>query len=179
MNLVLDTSSLLSLELMGILDDAFSIAEVYITNIVENELKEIASFKDEKSKIARRILKHVQKGNIKSFEVKEEVFSKHISRNVDLGEASCLALCILKKIPFLITDDADAAYYLGGIAMQNGIKLRICVAVLMELIKSNKIGREEGKIKLEDLIKKRGWEGGVLEVLVRRYLEDDAAGHYV
>jgi predicted DNA-binding protein (UPF0278 family) len=80
MNLVLDTSSLLSLELMGVLDDAFSIAEVYITNIVENELKEIASFKDEKSKIARRILKHVQKGNIKSFEVKEEVFSKYISK---------------------------------------------------------------------------------------------------
>lgn len=69
---------------------------------------------------------------------------------MDAGEASCLALCIMKKIPFLITDDADAAYSLGKIAMQKEIKIRICVAILIELIK------------------KRSWEGGVLEVLTKK-----------
>ncbi len=174
MKIVADTSSLLSLEYMSILDDALGIVEVCITDIVEDELKEIASFNDDKSKIAKKILNNINKGNIKSFHVKNDSFSKYLSRDVDSGEASCLALCISEKIRFLITDDADAAYYLGRIAMQNGIELRICVAVLIELIKSNKISKSEGKFKLENLVKKRGWEGGVLEVLVKRYFEDDA-----
>ena len=43
MKIVVDTSSLLSLEFMGILEDSFEITEVHITNTVEAELKEIAS----------------------------------------------------------------------------------------------------------------------------------------
>lgn len=48
MKIVVDTSSLLSLEFMGILEESFEITDVYITNTVEAELKEIASYKDEK-----------------------------------------------------------------------------------------------------------------------------------
>ncbi len=168
MKIVADTSSLLSLEFMEILEDAFDVTEVYITDIVEEELKEIASFKDEKSGAAKRILRRVQDGKIRCFKVKSESFSKYISRSVDAGEASCLALCISEKIPFLITDDADAAYYLGRIAMQKGIEIRICAAVLMELIKVKRISISKAKSKLEELITKRGWEGGVLEVLVKK-----------
>jgi len=174
MKIVVDTSSLLSLEFMGILEDSFEITEIHITNTVEAELKEIAGYNDEKSHMAKNVLKLVSGGKIKCINIKNEAFSKHLSRNVDAGEASCLALCILENISLLITDDADAAYYLGRIAMQKGIEVRICVAVLIELIKSNKISKSEGKFKLEKLVKKRGWEGGVLEVLVKRYLEDDA-----
>jgi predicted nucleic acid-binding protein len=171
MKIVVDTSSLLSLEFMNILDDTSSIAEVYTTSIVIEELKEISSFNDEKSEIARRVLRLVQDGKITSLQVKNGLFSKFLSRNVDSGEASCLALCISEKIPLLITDDADAAYYLGRIASQNKIKIRICVAVLIELIKSKKISKSAAKNKVEELIKKRGWEGGVLEVLAKKYLE--------
>lgn len=171
MKIVVDTSSLLSLEFMDILNDAVSIAEVYTTNIVLDELKEIASFKDEKSEIAGRILRLVQDGKIKGIQVKNGSFSKYISRNVDSGEASCLALCISEKIRLLITNDADATYYLGRAAKRNGIEIRICTAVLMELIKSKKISKSDAKNKIEELIKKRGREGGVLEVLAERHLE--------
>lgn len=173
MKIAADTSSLMSLEFIGILDDAFSVTDIYITNIVEVELKEIAGFSDEKSRIAKKILKFVYNGKISCIHVKNGLFSKYISRNVDAGEASCLALCIMKKIPFLITDDADAAYSLGKIAMQKGIKIRICVAILIELIKSNRISKPEAKSKIEELIKKRSWEGGVLEVLTKKYLEEN------
>ena len=173
MKVAADTSSLMSLEFMEVLDHALSVTDIYITSIVEEELKEIASFNDEKSIIAKRILILVRDGKIKSIQVKNGSFSRYISRNVDAGEASCLALCILKKIPFLITDDADAAYSLGRIAMQKGIKIRICVAILMELIKYSRISKSEAKGKIEGLIKKRSWEGGVLEVLVKRYLEEN------
>lgn len=173
MKVVADTSSLISLEFMEILGDALSVTNIYITGIVEEELKEVASFNDEKSNIAKRILKLVRYGKIKCIPVKNGSFSKYISRNVDTGEASCLALCILEKIPFLITDDADAAYSLGRVAMQKGIKIRICVAILIELIKSGRISKSEAKGKIEKLIKKRSWEGGVLEVLVKKYLEEN------
>src|SRR3989304_2465121 len=113
MKIAADTSSLLSLEFMGILDDALSIAEIYITGTVEEELREIAGYDDEKSSMADRILQLVQDGKIRCLQVKPESFMKYLSGKVDAGEASCLALCIMEKIPLLITDDADAAYYLG------------------------------------------------------------------
>ncbi len=49
----------------------------------------------------------------------------------------------------------------------------ICVAILIELIKSSRISKSAGKEKLEELIKKRGWEGGILEILIKRYLDDE------
>ncbi len=173
MKIVVDTSSLLSLEFMAILEDTFSIAEVHITSTVEEELKEIASYKDEKSRSAKKVLKLVHEGKIKCVHTEYKAFSKYISRSVDAGEASCLALCISDAIPFLITDDADAAYYLGRTAMQKGIKIRICVAVLMELIKAGIITKPEAKEKMWTLIKQRGWEGGVLEVLIKKYIEEN------
>lgn len=166
MRAVADTSSLLSLEFMGILDEALGIAEVHTTGIVEDELKESAGFNDEKSRIAKRVLKLIQSGKIKRFDVKSVPYSKYVPTN------TCLGLCISGKIPFLITDDADAAYYLGRTALQKGIKIRTCTAVLMELIRSGRLSRSAAKEKLEELIQKRSWEGGVLEVLARRYLEE-------
>jgi predicted nucleic acid-binding protein len=173
MKIVADTSSLLSLEFMGILDDSFEITEVYITNTVEAELKEIASYKDEKSRLAKNVMKHIRGSKIKCIIIKNETFSKNLSRNVDAGEASCLALCILENISLLLTDDADAAYSLGRIAMQNRIKIRICVAVLMELIKDGKITKIKAIKKMRNLIKQRSWEGGVLEVLVMKYIDEN------
>jgi len=172
MKIVVDTNSLLSIGFMEVLDETLDIAEVYITGIVLKELKEIAGYDDEKSDIAKRIMKLVKDGKIKCFHIKNEQFLKYLSRNVDAGEASCLALCISGRVQFLITDDADAAYSLGRIAMQKGIKIRICVAVLIELVKAGIITRSDAKEKMEKLIQQRGWEGGVLEVLVKRYLED-------
>ncbi len=173
MKIVVDTSSLLSLEIMDILEDTFSITEVHITGTVEEELREIASYKDEKSRSAKKILKLIHEGKIKCVHIEDKAFSKYISRSVDAGEAFCLALFISDSIQFLITDDADAAYYLGRTAMQKGVKIRICAAVLMELIKSGRISKSEAKEKMEELIKKRSWEGGVLEVLVKRYIEEN------
>ncbi len=173
MKIVIDTSSLLSLEFMDIMEGSLSIIEFYITSTVEAELKEIASYDDEKSHLAKEVLNLVGKDKIRCIHIKNETFSKYISRSVDAGEASCLALCISYNIPFLITDDADAAYSLGRIAMQKRVKIRICVAVLIELIRAGIITKSEAKEKVGTLIKQRGWEGGVLEVLVKRYLEEN------
>ncbi|MBU3967308.1 MAG: hypothetical protein KKG76_08050 [Euryarchaeota archaeon] len=165
MKAVADVSALLSLEYMGALEDTFDIADIYTSGSVEEELNEIAVFRDEKSGIAKKILTHISDGRIKCIDIKSESSNK----NALMGQ--CFFLCISAKIPVLLTDDADAAYLLGRIAAQKGIKLRMCASVLVELIKAGKISPQAAKGKLEDLIKKRSWEGGILEVLSRRYLE--------
>jgi len=165
MKAVADASALLSLEYMGVLDDAIGIADIYTTAIVEDELKEISGYRDEKSRMAIKILSLVGDGKVKCIETKGDMLSKYISLN------HCFALCLGAKIPVLLTDDADAAYYLGRMAAQKGIKLRMCAAVLMELISTGKITPQAAKGKLEELIQKRSWEGGILEVLARRYID--------
>ncbi len=166
MKAVADASALLSLEIMGVLDDALGIADIYTTILVKEELNEIADFRDEKSGIAKKILSCVRDGKIKCIETKGDMHSKYISLN------HCFALCLGAKIPVLLTDDADAAYYLARMAAQKGIKIRMCAAVLMELIREGKISPRAAKKKLDELIIKRSWEGGILEVLGMKYLEE-------
>ena len=67
---------------------------------------------------------------------------------MDAGEA-------LENVSLLITDDADAAYSLGRIAMHKSIKIRICVAVLMELINAGIITKLDATKKKKNLIKQR------------------------
>ena len=167
MKAVADASSLLSLEYMGILDDALNIMEIYTTGSVSKELKEIAGFRDEKSGIAKKILHLVKDNKIKCLDAKVGSHSKYASME------QCLYLCMTAKIPVILTDDADAAYFPDRIVSQKGVKLRMCASVLVELIKAGKISPSSARGKLEGLIKKRSWEGGVLEVLVRRYMQEN------
>ncbi len=163
MKVVADVSALLSLEYMGLLEDCTGIADIYTTGSVDEELNEIAGFRDEKSGFAKKILIHISDGKIKRIDIKGEAKNAFMSQ--------CLSLCISAKIPVLLTDDADAAYLFGRNAAQKGIKLRMCAAFLVELIKAGKISPQAAKEKLEELIKKRSWEGGILEVLARRYMD--------
>lgn len=165
MKAVADASALLSLEYMGVLDDLLNISDIYTTESVNEELKEITGFRDEKSGIAKRILLHVSDGKVKCIDSKGDMHSKNTSLN------HCFALCLSAKIPFLLTEDADAAYYLGRMAAQKGVRLRTCAAVLVELIKSGNINTQTARKKLDELMNKRSWEGGIIEVLARRYLE--------
>lgn len=165
MKAVVDASALLSLEYMGVLDDLLNIADIYTTESVNEELKDITGSRDEKSGIAKKILLHVSDGKIKCIETNVNMHSKYISLN------HCFALCLGAKIPILLTEDADAAYYLGRMAAQKGVKLRTSTAVLVELIRSGNINVQSARRKLEELMKKRSWEGGIIEVLARRYME--------
>ena len=165
MKAVADASALLWLEYMGVLDDLLNIADIYTTESVNEELKEITSFRDEKSRISKKILLHVSDGKVICIDSKGDKDSKNISLN------HCFALCLSAKIPFLLTEDADAAYNLGRTAAQKGVKLRTCAAVLVELNKTGKFNTKSARRKLDELMNKRSWEGGIIEVLARRYLE--------
>lgn len=169
---VMDTSSLVSLEMIGLLRRALRIIEVVIPKVVVKELEEISKFSDPEGKAAKNILKLVDERRISVVKVRaKKKVDGLLSSEVDEGEASCLICCVEKGIENLIMDDADAAYELEGRALAAEIKLRISVAVIVELMRKKIISKKKAASAIKRMVKIREWEGGVLEVLAKKYLE--------
>lgn len=170
---VVDTSSLVSLQMINALTKSFEIIKMIIPKIVKEELNDISKHKDNEGKTAKEILEFILKGNIKTVEVKNQKKVENLlSKDVNHGEAECFIACIENDIKTLVMDDIDAAYSLEGIAIANKIKMKISVAVLIELFREKIIDKPQLKNYVSSLIKIRGWESGVLEVLAKRYLEN-------
>ncbi|NCN39198.1 MAG: hypothetical protein COY38_05280 [Candidatus Aenigmarchaeota archaeon CG_4_10_14_0_8_um_filter_37_24] len=168
---VMDTSSLVTLELIGILEKSFEITEIIIPEIVKAELIEISSYQDKEGKTAKNILNLINGGKIKIIKVKDKKKAHSLlSRNVNEGESECIVCCNENSVKTLVMDDVDAAYELEGFAISNGIKMKISVAVLVELHRNKIINRDELKKYVKKMIKTREWEGGILEVLAKKYL---------
>ena len=68
-------------------------------------------------------------------------------------------------------DDVDAAYALAGKAQARGIRIRISIAVIMELLKKGSITRDRTRALIRTMLKRRRWESSILEVLAQTYLD--------
>ena len=170
---VMDTSSLISLELIEILKKSLRIIEITIPKTVKDEIREIAKYKDLEGKSAKNVVKLIENGTIKVVEIKNQKNVDNIlSRNVNRGEAECFVCCVENKISGLIMDDIDAAYSLEGFVILNKINIKISIAVLMELYFQKIVDKKELKRLIKNLIKIREWESGALEVLSNKYLEN-------
>lgn len=162
---VLDTSSLLSLEMINVLKKSLKIMNIIIPEAVFEEIKEIGKYEDGEGKAAKKILlfKDIKVVKVKNMKKADELLSKNVNRS----EAECFICCIEQNIKTLIMDDVNAAYRLEGLAILNDIKMKISVAVVVELYKEKILDREELKNSINNLIEIRGWEGGVLEPLAK------------
>jgi len=168
---VMDTSSLISLEIVGSLEQSLEIVDINIPKAVVDEINELAKYKDRERKSAENVLKLIEKGGIKTIGIKNQEHAENLlSRNVNRGEAECFVSCSENNIKKLIMDDVDAGYSLEGQAIANKIEIKISLAVLMELYFQNRIDKEELKKLVEKLIKAREWEGGVLKVLSKVFI---------
>jgi len=173
MKAVMDTSSLISLELSGILQRSLKLLQIVIPSTVKEELEEISKYSDEEGKAAKLILKLIQNKKIPQLEIKDyKKVENLLSSDVDRGEAECFVLCLENKITILIMDDVDAAYSLEGLAKVNDIKLKISVAVIIELSKKKIITKKQALRAIRKMINIREWEGGALEVLAKKYLKE-------
>jgi len=65
----------------------------------------------------------------------------------------------------------NAGYHLEGLAVSKDIKMRISVAVIIELLKQKIITKKKVVAYINKLIKIREWEGGALEMLAKRYMQ--------
>ena len=170
---VMDTSSLISLELIGLLEKSLKIIEITIPGVVKSELKELGKYQDKEGKSATKVLKLINSRKINISKIKNRKKAKELlSKSVDYGESECIVCCSENNIKNLIMDDISAAYGLEGFAISRNIKMKISVAVLVELHRNKIIDDKQLSEYVKKLIKTREWEGGVLEILAKRYLEN-------
>ncbi|MBL7169802.1 MAG: hypothetical protein ISS48_02190 [Candidatus Aenigmarchaeota archaeon] len=170
---VIGTSSLISLELIGLIEKSLEIIEITIPEAVKNELKELGRYQDKEGKSAKKTLSLINKGKIKAVKIRNQKKAKELlSKNVDYGESECFVCCIENDIKLLIMDDIGAAYELEGLAISKDIKMKISVAVLVELQREKIINKKQLSSYAKKLVKTREWEGGVLEILSKKYLEN-------
>lgn len=165
MKVVMDTSSLISLGVVDLID--FPFLEIYTSKAVENELKEISKYEDEEGRAASKVLKselHIK-------EIERRKVEKYLDKDVDEGGATCFALCKEESIDTLLIDDVGASYSLHPLAMREGIKLRMSFAVLSEMLRRALIEKEKAKKKIKKMVKLRNWGGSALEHLADKWFD--------
>lgn len=172
MKVTIDTSALISLSIVDIVDKVLKIMEIYIPNEVKIELTELNKYHDLVGFAAKRVLNFISKNKIylSKLENKGKIESV-ISSDIQHGEAACFLLCLENRISVLVMDDIDASYALERLAKINKIKLKISIAVIVELYKKEQITRDQLKNLIDKLVKQRGWRGGILKVLANEYLD--------
>ncbi len=72
----------------------------------------------------------------------------------------------------LVMDDVDAGYALEGLAKANDIKIKLCISIIIELMRRKRLSRAQTIKAIKGISKIREWEGGVLEVLIQKYLKE-------
>lgn len=161
MKVVADTSSLISLAVVDLIDMPF--LEIRIPGQVEEELEKISKYDDREGKAAEKLLEtDIDISRVKAAE-------RYLDKDVDEGEAACFALCKERGIKTFLIDDIDAAYSLSPLASRESIKLRMSFAVVSELLKRGEIGKEGAKEKVKEMVEIRNWGGSALEYLAEKW----------
>ncbi len=168
---VLDTSSIISLSMIGLMTKCLQIFEIIVPKAVARELEDASAYKDDVGKAARSALKLMKEKKIAVYLVDKGKVERLLSSDVGIGEAECVVCCMKNKINLLVMDDTDALYSLEDVALAKGIETNISIWLIAELTNNRIITKREAVSYIKNLVRLREWEGGVLEVLSKRYLE--------
>lgn len=170
---VCDTSSLISISMINLVKKCLDIFDVIVPIAVVKEIKETSKYVDNIGKSAKRLLNLINKGKIKCYKIRNKKKVKNLlSSNINEGEAECIICCTENNVKYLIMDDIDAMYHLEDVALANKIETNISIWLLVKLTRNKIITKKALNSAIKKMIKIRKWEGGVLEVLSRKYLEN-------
>lgn len=148
--IVADTSALISLGTIDLLETFFDEFDVHTTEAVLVELKETATYEDIHGNAATAVLETADRMTVHS------VSQEFTSSRVDIGEGSCALLTREMETTFLITDDLRALPELQSIA---DATVAISPIVLKALAKRNVVEAGTAASKLETLADQRNWLG--------------------
>ena len=146
--IVADTSALVSLGSIDLLNTFLTEFDVHTTETVIEELEETSEYNDNHGNAAETVLENVDR--ITTHQVDGEFTSSH----VDQGEGSCALLTKQIDAKFLITDDLRALPELQTVADS---QVAISPIVLKALVKREAIEQEEALEKLDELAEQRDW----------------------
>ena len=150
--IVADTSSLISLQTGGILEQSLELFDISIPEIVVTELKEVAGFHDTHGKSARNVLKLIKENRIS---VKELIAISETESRVDVGEMDCLNLCKQDQIHILVTDDWKALPKL--IEKSASINVVVSAFVIRSLLNKHMLTIDDAKAVLDKITHDRDW----------------------
>ena len=147
--IVVDTSALITIASINLLDPVLTEYDVHTTETVIEELEETAEYDDVHGQAAQTVLDQLNR--IKVHKKNEPRFQ---SSRIDDGEGSTVTLANEKQAEFLITDDLRALPELQTVATS---KVVISPILLKALVKREILEQEEAVAKLEEAAKNRDW----------------------
>lgn len=164
--IVADTSALISLASIELLDTFLTEFDVHTTELVVEELEETSEYDDPHGHAAETVLNNLNKITT------HQTTGTFESSRVDQGEGSCAVLTNEIDADFLITDDLRALPELQTIA---GSTVAISPIVLKALVNRDILSRDEALEKLDELAKTRDWLGAPIYRRARNLFEEHSS----
>lgn len=147
--IVVDTSALITIASINLLDHLLSEYDVHTTETVIEELEKTAEYDDVHGQAAQDVLDQVER--IEVHNIDESSFQ---SSRIDKGEGTTASLANETQADFLITDDLRALPELQTVTHSNVV---ISPILLKALVKRDIFGQEEALEKLEEAAENRDW----------------------
>lgn len=148
--IVADTSSLISLTSIDLLNTLLTEFDIHTTEIVIEELKETSRYDDRHGEAAQKVLDHRSRLTV------HDVHGEFTSSRIDQGEGSCAILTQETEAEFLITDDLQA---LPELQTLTNSKVAISPIILKTLTQKDLLEQEQALEKLNELAERRDWLG--------------------
>lgn len=160
--IVADTSALVSLATVDVLDTVLVEFEVHTTETVVEELEDTADYEDRHGEAARVVLD--DRDRFESHEMAETLESSRI----DSGEGSCALLTRRLDAEFLLTDDLRA---LPELQTASDAEVAISPIVLKALVQREVLERDRAREKHDALARRRSWLGRPIYTRARELFE--------
>lgn len=148
--IVADTSALISVATIDLLDTLLAEYDVHTTETVVEELETTADYDDTHGQGARRVLERLDNLEVHSTDAAQK------TSRIDAGEASTVTLTNDLGADFLITDDLRALPELQALV---NAQVAISPIVLKALVKRGVLDRDSALKLLEQLAAERDWLG--------------------
>lgn len=156
-----DTSALISLASVDLLDTLLAEYDVHTTETVINELEDTSSYNDIHGEASETVLNLIDQITV------HQVEGEFKSSRVDQGEGTCALLTKEIDAEFLITDDLRALPELQTVA---DAKVAISPIILKAFVKRDVLEQQEALTKLDELAERRDWLGAPIYRKARNLL---------
>jgi len=147
--IILDTSALITIASINLLDPVLTEYDVHTTETVIEEFNETAEYEDVHGEAAQTVFDQVDR-----IEVHKTNTQQFQSSRIDDGEGSIVTLTNNKQAEFLITDDLRALPELQVVADSTVV---ISPILLKALVKRDILEQEDAIEKLEEAAENRDW----------------------
>ena len=156
---IFDTSALISLGAVKVIDNVLKLTKIIITLSIIKELEEFAKHGDKYGKASEEVLKYRDKFIVKKVEIKESI--QYIEKTDN--ELYNLAK---KQSSTLITDDIKFSHHVDG-----KIETQFSTFFLTLLVSSKHLSKKKALELLEELRNIRNWKDNIIYLITKNQLE--------